>query len=1249
MALTCDQFGKAIVAAGLMSGDELKTLWNGLAAGARPKDGPAFGKLLVDQGKLTDFQVEELLSGRGTPLVLGDYILLSRIGAGGMGQVFKAQHRHMKRRVAIKLLPQATTKDEAAVKRFQREVEAAAKLTHPNIVQAYDASVQRGIWYLVMELVEGQDLSALVKQQGVLTADRAANYILQAARGLAFAHSKGVVHRDIKPANLLLDSEGTVKILDMGLARFEDPSAADQQLTNTGAVMGTVDYMAPEQATDTRHADARSDVYSLGCSLYRLLTGESVFEGDTVVKKILAHMNNPVPSLRTKRPDVPEELDRIYQKAMMKRPEDRYQNAAQMAVDLEHWNAPGQASPSAVTQGGDAGLTDFLRTMGQPKTGANTAVKQATQTAVKLERTLVHAGPEIDTDPKSEVIAAVPLGRDVKKSGSGRTTKKPPLVLIAAGFAGVSLLILLGVWIIVRDDKGNEVAKVKVPDGGTVEIKNIKGSLPTAPKTNTSATPTSSNPADFFRSNTASSTPPTAAATSGALNTLTADEQAAGWKLLFDGKSTAGWRNYKKQTVSPGWTIFDGALIRSASGAGDLITATQFGAFELSLDFNISRGGNSGVIYHVQETGDQPWHSGPEIQIQDNQAGVDPQKCGWLYKLYEASLDATRPAGQWNTLRVVITPQKCEHFMNGVKYVEYVKGSADWNQRVAASKFGAMPNFGKATSGHICLQDHGNLVSFRNIKIRPLDGKSTTAPATPAAVNPWVVYQGGSGPGQGKHIVLVSGDQEYRSEEMLPQLGQILSQRHGFKCTVLFPIDTKDGTINPGITNNIPGLDTLRTADLLILMAREQNLPNNQMKELADYIESGRPIIGLRTATHAFRFKPNDTYSKYSPDDTTTWQGGFGREVLGETWVAHHGQHNKESTRGMFAPGANKHPILQGIKDGELWSATDVYACKLPLAGDSQPLVLGAVLAGMNPQDQPVAGSKNNPMMPIVWTKSYRGALGKTARVVTCTMGCAEELINVAQRRLLVNAAYWAMGLESKISPQSDVSLVGAFDPSPRFGFGKHRTGVKPASFTLPSVSTPSSAASGAAQADQLFNGRDLDGWIGQPGVWKYENGELVGTLPANGMTFLYGKTRYTDFDLSFQVRLRGESANSGVQFRSEIFDAAQFVLTGPQCEIGGTGKTGYGGLWWQSGARNGVVSAVAPAIFDKHVKPDDYNDMVVHCVGKRVTITLDGTTTVDADFDIPADGLLGWQLVSRTQPVEVRFRNIRFRNLSKK
>ena len=208
-------------------------------------------------------------------------------------------------------------------------------------------------------------------------------------------------------------------------------------------------------------------------------------------------------------------------------------------------------------------------------------------------------------------------------------------------------------------------------------------------------------------------------------NTLTDKEQAAGWKLLFDGKTTTGWKNFKKDSVGPGWQVKNGELTRADKGAGDIVTADKFTAFELVLEYKISKGGNSGLMFHVTDEGGTPWMTGPEIQVQDNKDGHDPQKSGWLYQLYkpEGEADATKPAGEWNELRVLISPEKSSVWMNGKKYYDFVKGSKDWDERVAKSKFGKMEHFGKPTSGAISLQDHGNEVAFRNIKVRVIETK----------------------------------------------------------------------------------------------------------------------------------------------------------------------------------------------------------------------------------------------------------------------------------------------------------------------------------------------------------------------------------------------------------------------------------------------------------------------------------------------------------------------------------------------
>jgi hypothetical protein len=305
----------------------------------------------------------------------------------------------------------------------------------------------------------------------------------------------------------------------------------------------------------------------------------------------------------------------------------------------------------------------------------------------------------------------------------------------------------------------------------------------------------------------------------------------------------------------------------------------------------------------------------------------------------------------------------------------------------------------------------------------------------------WVTYEGTEGPGKGKHIVLISGDEEYRSEEGLPQLGKILAKHHGFRCTVLFSVNPETGEIDPNNQNNIPGIEQLSSADLMIILTRFRVLPDDQMKYVADYVESGKPILGLRTATHAFN-NDKGPYAKYGWR-AKEWDGGFGRQVLGETWISHHGQHGGESARGIIAKDQANHPIVKGIADGDIWGPSDVYGVRLPLPGDSQPLVMGQVVAGMKPTDPPVEGAKNDPMMPVAWTKTFSPADGKQARVFTTTMGAATDLESEGLRRLVVNAAYWCLGMEDQIADKSNVAIVGEYKPT-NFGFNGFKKGVKP-------------------------------------------------------------------------------------------------------------------------------------------------------------------------------------------------------------
>jgi type 1 glutamine amidotransferase len=313
-----------------------------------------------------------------------------------------------------------------------------------------------------------------------------------------------------------------------------------------------------------------------------------------------------------------------------------------------------------------------------------------------------------------------------------------------------------------------------------------------------------------------------------------------------------------------------------------------------------------------------------------------------------------------------------------------------------------------------------------------------------AGAEPWVVFEGKEGPGKGKHIVFLVGDEEYRSEDSMPQLAKILAVHHGFKCTVLFAINKETGEIDPQTLDNIPGLEALDTADLMIMFLRFRELPDDQMKHIIDYTNSGKPIVGLRTSTHAFfyRKKTDSPYVKYSWQDKE-FKGGYGRQVFGETWINHYGRHQQESTRGLIAEGMENHPIVKGIDD--IWGESDVYELTT-LTGDSKPLVMGQVLSGMGPKDKPNPDKK---LVPVAWTKTYTGEKGKTARVFTTTMGHSFDLFSEGFRRLLVNACYWAMGMEDEIPAKSKVDFVGPYEPN-KIGTGKHKKGLKPSDHKLP-------------------------------------------------------------------------------------------------------------------------------------------------------------------------------------------------------
>jgi eukaryotic-like serine/threonine-protein kinase len=381
--------------------------------GAALTDVDLLAAKLVDGGLITRWQADRLLEGRYKGFFLGKYKLLGQIGRGGMSQVYLAEHVLMQRRVAIKVLPKDRVNDSSYLARFYREAEAVAKLDHRNIVRAYDVDNENATHYLVMEFFDGRDLQQVARQDGPLPYALAADYIRQAAEGLQHAHGAGLIHRDVKPANLLVDQKGCVKVLDLGLARLGGDDHASLTVAYDETVLGTADYLPPEQAVNSHRVDSRADIYSLGCTLYYLLTGHPPFPDGNLPQRLMAHQKQAPPDIRIDRPDAPDDLIQICLKMMAKRPEQRYQTARDVALALDQWLVAhghkaaiettklGSGAPSAASggmrtiRGGSAGNLpgrDAAAVAREPKSRPD-VVSSKPGSSTKLPRTSALAPP----------------------------------------------------------------------------------------------------------------------------------------------------------------------------------------------------------------------------------------------------------------------------------------------------------------------------------------------------------------------------------------------------------------------------------------------------------------------------------------------------------------------------------------------------------------------------------------------------------------------------------------------------------------------------------------------------------------------------------------------------------------------------------------------------------------------------------------------------------------------------------------
>jgi serine/threonine protein kinase len=572
----------------------------------------ALSRALVRAGKLTTYHSGALAQGKAKGLVIGDYLVLDKLGQGGMGVVFKARQRQGGRVVALKILPPSFGREREVVMRFRREFEVAARLSHPNVVTALDASEDRGVQFLTMDFIDGYDLDELVSDIGPLPIKTALHCTIQAARGLEAAHAQGIIHRDVKPANLMLDASGNVRVLDLGLARVIEASSplgknGGQTLTQSGAYMGTVDYIAPEQADDSKKADARSDIYSLGCTLYFLLASRPPFPGDTVLKKLMAHQQQPAPSLHSARSDVPSALEGAYQTMMAKRPGDRPRSMTEVIALLEACGASADDSKEAKS--------------GLKKAFAETVMKRASPKQRRgLDATIfARPGPstglQFDSDLKLEDL--VGDYRDELGHGTIPEEKLPPIAArplprkprrnrTTAPYAYAVAAIALG--------------------GLAIAAYALRPGTPTTPPTLPEPAPASLAAPSF----------PT-----------------PGFRPLFTGNDLSGWIPHN--TKLEDWQLRDGIL--SVTGHGkdntDLLTRQKYSDFVFKVEFQLSPGGDGGLVFARDATG-----NGPCLEI--NVGGDVPARMTGIAfwsghsamteTHWPTSPNTLKPAEAWNAL-----------------------------------------------------------------------------------------------------------------------------------------------------------------------------------------------------------------------------------------------------------------------------------------------------------------------------------------------------------------------------------------------------------------------------------------------------------------------------------------------------------------------------------------------------------------------------------------------------------------------
>ncbi|MFO0818150.1 MAG: protein kinase [Pirellulales bacterium] len=485
---TVEEFSRLLSESRVLSAQAIQAFLHSFPTEQQPVDAQSAASLFVQAGQLTPFQVRAIFQGKHTGLMIEDHEVLDLLGRGGMGSVFKARNRRLDRIEAIKVISGKKLGTVEARQRFDREARAAARISHPNVVATYDAGEFNGISYLTMQFVDGLDLAKTVRSRGPLPVDHAVAYILQAAAGLQAAHEAGIIHRDIKPHNLLLDRQGKVRILDMGLARLSDAAnmAAQEGLTQSGQMMGTIDYMSPEQTIDVRKVTAASDVYSLGCTLYFLLTGKPPFQAETMGAKLMAHHHQPPPRLIDARADIPTALEAVFQKMLAKDPAARYASMDELIVALQAYSqvepppppaslAGANAPAAGVSEEIDPSMASFFAQLSAPGGKKPKAAFAPPKDVKSTKEPQLLFGPA-SSSPATVAPSATPVKRPAtaKSESSRRDPIKLLFIATAAGLVA-TILFVLGIFLTVRTPEGEVVVTLNEgvsPKDVTIVLRN---------------------------------------------------------------------------------------------------------------------------------------------------------------------------------------------------------------------------------------------------------------------------------------------------------------------------------------------------------------------------------------------------------------------------------------------------------------------------------------------------------------------------------------------------------------------------------------------------------------------------------------------------------------------------------------------------------------------------------------------------------------------------------------------------------